>query len=185
MVWLQTCLVCFQFPSNQFHWNFLNFKGIRQNSMASKNCTFHRIWFGHRTFFCTIMRMVNRIFPLCPMPSFITPDWSFGNRQAFTNHFAMFEMNKSHQMRIFINNRLRLNISHLTLKNVWWNLVDGLIMDFWWIFPKYRWIMDVNSFFHSLNLKVRPEDKPQTRSYMDGREYKYLELGMDLSAYHA
>jgi len=34
------------------------------------------------------------------------------------------------------------------------------------------------------NFEVRPEDKPQLRSYADGREYRYLELGMDLSAYH-
>jgi hypothetical protein len=38
--------------------------------------------------------------------------------------------------------------------------------------------------FISENPQVRPEDKPQTRSYTDGREYKYLDLGMDLSAYN-
>lgn len=33
-------------------------------------------------------------------------------------------------------------------------------------------------------LQPRPEDVIETRHYPDGREYKYLALGMDLSAYH-
>ena len=42
-----------------------------------------------------------------------------------------------------------------------------------------------NGFLMNISqIPVRPEDKPQTRSYTDGREYKYLDLGMDLSAYN-
>nr|CAD2159579.1 unnamed protein product [Meloidogyne enterolobii] len=42
-----------------------------------------------------------------------------------------------------------------------------------------------NGFLMNISqIPVGPDDKPQALSYPDGREYKYLKIGMDLSAYH-
>uniref|UniRef100_A0A1I8BDA8 Neur_chan_LBD domain-containing protein n=1 Tax=Meloidogyne hapla TaxID=6305 RepID=A0A1I8BDA8_MELHA len=42
-----------------------------------------------------------------------------------------------------------------------------------------------NGFLMNISqIPVGPDDKPKTLSYPDGREYKYLKIGMDLSAYN-